>query len=403
MSSRPATFFMWSTGNYGAGVNPWNGQPSSVLPLLNYFLPDAALPADELNYVLESNGNAANTILNHLGQIDGLNWGAVIGLTAGFAIANSWAWDSYQGRWLLTCDNSGTTKAAVLQTFDNGKTFTQLGADLSSGYIGAEIICPPSGVVVNLSRSGGNVKSAVLTPATSTWAETSGTALQSSSSVILAATYFDSQYVYCEVFNGSSTFIPHYSSDGVTWHASGSTMPGGYTNAAGFLARSQSPTLLSVFPNVATTPTVYLTTTDGQTWTQQTLPALLTGEAVVGAGYDSSNGLYYYCASSSTAARIFASASGTGSWSVVGSLAYPIGSLAVSGSQLVCTATIASKVRTLVSINQGTTWGYSGATEYASGTGVTLYAGGANFLLATFNSTYAFAFSLHVGKGATVT
>jgi hypothetical protein len=60
-------FFTWaSETNYPAGSNAWSGQPLSVQPVGDYFLPGVKLPAESLNYVLQQIGYNLNGSVSSL-------------------------------------------------------------------------------------------------------------------------------------------------------------------------------------------------------------------------------------------------------------------------------------------------------------------------------------------------
>lgn len=62
--SRPAipSTTSWANGNYPAGGNPWNGQPKRAAPGTDGFTPNAVVPAEEMNYVVNRNASEAQNI-----------------------------------------------------------------------------------------------------------------------------------------------------------------------------------------------------------------------------------------------------------------------------------------------------------------------------------------------------
>jgi len=129
--------------------------------------------------------------------------------------------------------------------------------------------------------------------------------------------------------------------------------------------------------------TNYLSTTDGQSWTTQAMPTLLTGEAVVGAGYDKVNGLFYCVVSTTTASRIFVSTTGTSGWTVVvgaALLPHQAQGFASNGGELATMMNVNGVWRMMLSIDGAVTWGFARMNALPAIAGATVEAHGNGFV-----------------------
>lgn len=103
----------WSGTTYATGPDPWNGQPTDVLPAANFFTPGATLPAEELNYNLNQLGNA----ILYLNSIVKFGLVTMVTSATGSFSTNSLSSIDIPGLSVNLTTNPGDLVVCVLNTF----------------------------------------------------------------------------------------------------------------------------------------------------------------------------------------------------------------------------------------------------------------------------------------------
>lgn len=373
MSERPIPY-QWAVVNttYGAGGDPWDGQPTTSAPAADVWTPKTGLAAEELNYVVNRVTSDVTNLGNFVGLDASLNWpkGLVAATYAGLAH------DPVNGRWM------GWLGTAGLNAFYNDIAgYTAFVTGLASN-VQLAIADTTTGNIFVLEST---TKIAIVTPA--------GVATESTGPAIVAnpaaqGTFFAGRFVYWAVTSGTSIGAWYSPAAGTSFTAAtapGGGYPSGATTWRGYFAKSAS-TLLA-FPGFSATA---MSTADGITWTAITLP-MVGSEVVVGAGYSANESLFYICLETVSGAalggssRVLTSATGaTGSWTVASTWAHDIISFAVHGSELCGIAYLNGVFRIVSSVDKGAHWGLGRIGPVVGShssfvTNGTLYMGGNQF------------------------
>jgi|SRR5581483_4505394 len=341
--------FQWavSTTVYAAGGSPWNGQPVNTPPVSDYWSPNTGLAANELNSVINQTTASVKAVRDHVATIDVSSWPGGLRSWANVA-PNLMVHDPVFGRYLGFA--IGGTGVSMQVAYDP--------AFVNATTIGNTLTAGP--VLLGIEPSGGtlfaveNTKIAIFNPSTNTWTETSFTGSLGTQGKCV---FFAGKWVYWS--SVSTTIHAYYAAAAGTSAptAATGTFPTGNSSSDAIHA-TDSATLLLMFSNADATH--YASTTDGQTWTQQSLPTLSGGEAPIGAGYSATDGCFWLVTTAGSGSTTFwKSATGTGSWSQVAHIGCKILSFASRGHEwaIIANGSATNSVPRLAFSNDlGTTW-----------------------------------------------
>jgi hypothetical protein len=380
-----------STANYPTGPGfEWDGLATKNAPGFTFFTPSPAFAptAPQFNSMF----NARDTWIANLnawtGQLDGQNWSQFQTPTGIGATLQSIDWSPALGTWLGFAAVL-STNYTVWQTAD-GINWTQLGnalnaSDFATGgtATGYAILTTPAGAVIAFS---GLSFTQTYVPGSNTWAAAvagpTGSVFTSNNNPKLVRNFAGG--IVCAANIGASATgscgISFSNNSAATWTNTSSSLPSnfGATTGGQSLIAAVGATTMLLFSHVAN-ETHYLSSTDGQNWTTQTMPALNAGEQVVGATYDATNGIFYVVVTipSTGPSRVFGSATGTSGWTLVSThtnnpapgTAVATGQngngmLAANGGELAMVVTVGQLLRVIVAQSQAAlstplTWGFT--------------------------------------------
>lgn len=324
-------------------MRQYQPSPSTWHPLIPLIDDSDAPNAANFDIAPEALADNAEYLYTRQGAMPGLTWG--VGLTQWGTYVDELTgtggpyplstlscapvWDAYAGRWLAggTPGGGATSWDWLLESFDGLAWHTAFGQGVNGGLYLA-IIGSPVGIAAStvdgtlgiVGSVSGNHPFVLLANA----ADTVCTGVTLSAPVAghsYGVTWFAGQFV---LWRAGTITNPWYVASAVvtaatTWSASAEFR-------SSELSWVQTPTTLALFPAISVNaPTSYMTTTDGQNWTQQALPALLAGEVVLAAWYAEDTGVWYmatgpYSAGATPATgstRLWSSPTGiAGTWSL---------------------------------------------------------------------------------------
>lgn len=372
--SAPGFTYQWATTtNYPAGADPWSGHALKVLPPTSYQTPDVSWVGEYYNYNLNKVGKDTLALQQFTAGIQANNWRANITAVSILASSSTSAvcWDEANHRWVVATYSSGTT-LNIRATADGGSTWVSLGGTTPLGASRLDIIADIS------SDGAGNLL--LVTTGTyhipdgavwywngSSWTHETPTLV--SATTLFRCTYFNSTWV---VFGKRSLTT---SFDGPTCALSGAS--NALTNSASWpnllmedtingtamvLAQSSSVLICGQIQTGANQNNggvyTYGRTTDGSTWTAQTIAGANTAWTLGDLSYDTGNAVFVAMFwDGGTTSKIFTSTDGI-SWTAVTSIPNVCQTLTCSGSTWVAVnATFTSGVASAYySTDMGLTW-----------------------------------------------
>jgi hypothetical protein len=351
-----------TTSNYPSGSDDWAGGPTRIPAVHRFWTPGPsnAPTAQEFNDVVGRRDDALLSLLNAAGQIDALNWGdltnwgpALNSATAVGAMAP--AWHAQLGLWIVGYNTGSTFKWA---SSPDGKTWFLFGTSTATHLPEDMSFNPTTGAGVSI----GNGDLYALAAGTTTWAPAGSWSSggMSGAANTTGTTFFAGVHVIFTNALPSTTILCAWSATGGPFdpftNATGTLFTVG-ANGGGFPLYAQSAGRLVIMSQ--SDGTHYTYSSDGKAWTQGTVPTLLTGEQVKGVACDGSTGTFYLLVSTSSAARIFASADGI-TWTLVSSPAKSMYQLAANDGTLLSIVSDTWGTHLVASADGGATWRYAG-------------------------------------------
>lgn len=289
MSGRPTIYKQTLTGNFPAGVNPWNGQPLAVQPAGTWFTPDTKPPAEEFNWLLGTIGVQQQSILDWCGSQAAQNWRVPQGGASASNISNTGftldttncvTYDTLNARWLIAGRDIGTDAIPVIQTDDGCSTFTLCGTAKSYSGVTAHKFKPlalmaspvTQGLKLLFSSDDGTPTNGSVFTSTDdgAFASTSGTGVDATDGHFL---WNGSLYIL--VVGVSTTPKILTSPTGATW--TNRTIPAGVTSATSWSCCQNGVRSFAFSQTASLTKFAY--SDDGITWSEGTI-GLASGEAV---------------------------------------------------------------------------------------------------------------------------
>jgi hypothetical protein len=354
MSGRPSAPFSWATSivNYPA-VDPtfgvtkdWSSLPIRTAPAIDYVTPAKAFAAEEFNYVLGKATDTVAAVVSQVGNLAANNWHTVRHTTFGqvFSI-NRLVWDGFTKTIRMCNTNVGGANPGEITavSYDGGRTFIAHPTDTHGVSTLAAAWNPSTGTHVFCTLDS--------TPAVGTVP----TGVDTGDWSVANATWFTAGSVLVTAGHLSGT-QKLQSVSGTTLTSRAAQVPVNMFTGATDVILAQSSTTLLLFGNNVTASggNNYLSTTDGITYTTRTSP--ISGSyKVVAALHDGA--VFVLMTSDGTGTKVYTSATGTGSWSLVATLTtLAVRGAASSGSCIAATMYDGTRQRMYVSSNAGVTW-----------------------------------------------
>jgi hypothetical protein len=357
-------------GVYPPGPD-YAGYSIRVAPAYAYFSPEEANApgAPAFNFMFWQRDTWLQQLQTWTGTSDGQNWGPLTASSS--TVSGNIHYSSAIGAWVAesATESSGSYQVSYSTDFSTWQT---LGAGLSGGAGPASsFVTTPSGTLIAF-LDFTSISTQAYVPSSNTWAAAvAGPAAFTAGLSTNTQRYFAGVLVWSQCYSGATAKIAYSTNLGTTWTAVASGIPANFGENASslpLLAAVGSPLLL-LFSQVANA-TQYVSSPDGENYTTQAMPALLTGEAVAGADFDAANGIYYLAVTTATTSRLLSSTTGlAGSWTQVTTFAHPLatapalhgfGALACNGGELAMIMEVGPAWRIMLSSSAApTAWGFA--------------------------------------------
>ncbi len=175
--SRPTEPIVWDDGtpDYPAGADPWAATRTANIPAYTYFTPGIPVPAQEVNYLLNSMSQSLKDLTDYIGQVQAQNFyhHSLLGSTDAItcppqSVDISFNSESGPGGWIIpTISNAKTggglwQNAKVFRCSDDGENWVSLAhpdAAAAGFFISAMACNPADGSVLTAMREVANTRS----------------------------------------------------------------------------------------------------------------------------------------------------------------------------------------------------------------------------------------------------
>lgn len=371
--TRP-NFFQWSlSGNYPAGVNPWNGQPLAVQPAGTWFTPNTKVAAEDINWLFGTFTQGLRTAVDFCGNGAMLNWRDIIVPTGNDTVSGSpretWgpgSWNPKNVEWLAAYRTGADNVIEFVGTRTQGKGWYLIG----TGFVQQGWPCQVKGDPRNGQRyvatvwdsfNGRGVIYHLDLGVVSSWSFVD--IFTNANATTSELHFFTPGNVWVALYGGAKATS---SPDGATWTTRTIPATGGLSTATAWSLAASSSRLMAV-PRVAGA-TNFMYSLDGLTWTAGTLPGLGGSEVPSGiaCGQNYAGDVWMIAISTGSGSRFLTSTDNGTTWTSAGAIGGAIDSsgaclaadLKAFGNAFVCALenTTQRGGHVFFSVDFGVTW-----------------------------------------------